>query len=95
MVGSVNEQLPKKNRVVPRFPKGVKVAPLYASLPIVAFMFLANMMQLHQEEGSLMWKLADVLFDVARLGFAVIVGVWAVWNVVILVAVPKAKDRDD
>jgi uncharacterized membrane protein YuzA (DUF378 family) len=42
-----------------------------------------------------MWKLADVLFDVARLGFVVIVGVCAVWNVVILVAVPKAKDRDD
>ena len=59
------------------------------------FMILANMMQLRQEEGSLMWRLADVLFDVARLGFAVIVGVWAVRNVVILVTVPKAKDVDD
>jgi len=55
---------------------------------------LAIMMQLHHEKGSLMWRMADVLFDLARLGIAVIIGVWAVPNSVILVTVPKAKDED-
>ena len=41
-----------------------------------------------------MWRMADVLFDVARLGIAVIIGVWAVRNSVILVMVPKAMHED-
>jgi len=55
---------------------------------------LAIMTQLHHEKGSLMWRMADVLFDVARLGIAVIIGVWAVRNSVILVMVPKAMHED-
>ena len=41
-----------------------------------------------------MLRMADVLVDLARLGIAVIIGVWAVPNSVILVTVPKAKDED-
>jgi len=94
-VETVNEQLPKRKAALrPRLPKGVKLAPLYGFLPMFLLQLLAIMTQLHHEKGSLMWRMADVLFDLARLGIAVIIGVWAVPNSVILVTVPKAKDED-
>lgn len=92
----MNEQLPKKKAVPrPRIPKGVKLAPLYGFLPMLLLQFLAITMQLHLEQGSVMWRVADVLFDIGCLGIAVIIGVWAVPNSVILVTIPKAKDAHD
>jgi hypothetical protein len=94
-VETVNEQFPKRKAALrPRLPKGVKLAPLHGFRPMFLLQLLAIMMQLHHEKGSLMWRMADVLFDVARLGIAIIIGVWAVRNLVILVTVPKAKDED-
>lgn len=94
MVETVNEQLPKRKAVPrPRIPKDVKLAPLYGLLPMFLLQFLAITMKLHHEQGSVMWRVADVLFDIARLGIAVILGVWGVPNSVILVTIPKAKDK--
>jgi len=94
-VEMVNEHIPKRKPALrPRLPKGVKLAPLYGFLPMFLLQLLAIMTQLHHEKGSLMWRMADVLFDVARLGIAVIIGVWAVRNSVILVMVPKAMHED-
>lgn len=93
---TVNEHLPKRNAAPrPRLPKGVKLAPLYGFLPMMLLQILAFMMQRHHEKGSLMWRVAPVLFDIGRLGIGVIVGVWGVRNLVILVTVPKAKDEDN
>ncbi|CAL4998704.1 unnamed protein product [Urochloa decumbens] len=90
-VETVKEQLPKKNAAPrPRLPKGVKMAPLYWFLPMMFLQFLAIMMQ-----SYLGWRVACVLFDAARLGIAVIIGVWAARNLVILVKVPKVQDEDD
>ncbi|CAO2175429.1 unnamed protein product, partial [Urochloa humidicola] len=95
-VETVKEQLPKKNAALrPRLPKGVKLAPFYWCPLMMFLQFLAITMQSYLEKGSLMWRVAGVLFDVARLGIAVIIGVWGVPNLVILVKLPKAKDEDD
>ncbi|KAK3123424.1 hypothetical protein QOZ80_8AG0630590 [Eleusine coracana subsp. coracana] len=55
----------------------------------------AIVMQLRHEEGSFMWRVGSVLFDVAHLGIAVVVAFWGVRNIVILVTVPRVKDGDD
>ncbi|KAL6596204.1 hypothetical protein ACP70R_047568 [Stipagrostis hirtigluma subsp. patula] len=92
---STNEQLPKRNRAHPLLPKGVKLAPFYAFVPTLQLMSLAIRIQLDHEEGSLMWSVGSVLFDVAHLGFAVLVGFFCVRNMVILLTVPRVKVEDN
>ncbi|KAL6661491.1 hypothetical protein ACP70R_000875 [Stipagrostis hirtigluma subsp. patula] len=91
-VALANEELPERNR--PQLPKGVKLAPLFALPSLLQLMNLAIIMLLHQE-GSLMWRVGSVLFDVARLGIAVIGALFGVPNVFILVTIPRVKDGDN
>ncbi|KAJ1268434.1 hypothetical protein BS78_07G134800 [Paspalum vaginatum] len=91
------EKLPKTNRAVsrPRLPKGVKVAPLFAFLPIWTLQILALTVQYHHEEECLVWKVSGVVIDITCLCTAAILAVWGVPNEVILMMVCKAKHRDD
>ncbi|TVU05975.1 hypothetical protein EJB05_49162, partial [Eragrostis curvula] len=46
------------------------------------------------EEGSQMWRVGCVLYDVASLGLAIST-ICLVRNLVIIVAVPRVKDGDN
>ncbi|KAK3121707.1 hypothetical protein QOZ80_8BG0659310 [Eleusine coracana subsp. coracana] len=94
-MASANEQLPERNRAPLQLPKGVKVAPLFALVPLFELQCHAIVMQLRHEEGSFMWRVGSVLSDVAHLGIAIIIAFWGVRNMVILVTVPRVKDEDD